>query len=156
MKTTLKTLGVAAAIAATSLGFVQSAEARDRWGHRGGGDDAAIAIGAGVIGLAVGAALADRDDGRYYDSRYYRARRYVTIRDYPGYYYYYDGAPRRYYRDRYYGQPYYGNRWGNGWGRGYDRRDWRGGRGYYRDHDRRWGRVDWDRRDDYRGRRWGY
>lgn len=167
MKSLWKTLSVAAALAATSLGFVQSAEARDRWGRRGG-DDAAIAIGAGIIGLAVGAAIADRGDGRYYDRRYYDDRRYVTVRGRPGYYYYYDGAPRRYYRDRYFGRPgYYGNGWnrdrwdrdGRGWGRrGYDRDrgrygrgrgDWGNGRWDRRDrYDRGdWGRRDWDRRD---------
>lgn len=149
MKTLIKTLGMAAALAATSLGFAQGAQARDRWGHRGGGDDAAIAIGAGILGLAVGAAIADRGDDRYYDRGYYQSRRYVTVRDRPGYYYYYDGAPNRYYRDRYYGRPnYYGyraDRWnrvyaGNRWDRGYGRG--RADRGYDR------GR--WDRGGDYR------
>lgn len=159
MKTFLKSMGVAAALAATSLGFVQSAEARDRWGNDGG-DDAAIAIGAGIIGLALGAAIADRGDDRYYDRRYYNNRRYVTVRNRPGYYYYYDGAPNRYYQDRYYGRPgYYGRPtyYSNGrdrWSRGYD-----SGRWDRRDNDRgRWDRGDnyrgsWDRRDyrrDYR------
>jgi len=142
----LKSAGIAAAMAATTLGFTQGAEARDRW-HRGGGDDAAIAVGAGILGLAVGAAIADSHDDRYYDNRYYGSRRYVTVRDYPGYYYYYEGSPRRYYRDRYYGRPDYrrpyyrgdgygyGNRWDRGWDRGY-------GYGYHRDrgYDRGWGR----------------
>ncbi|MBB4858229.1 hypothetical protein HNO88_001548 [Novosphingobium chloroacetimidivorans] len=169
MKTFLKTLGVTAALAATSLGFVQSAEARDRWGRGGGGDDAAIAIGAGIIGLAVGAAIADRGDGRYYDRRFYNNRRYVTVRGRPGYYYYYDNAPRRYYQDRFFGrQGYYGYGYGNGyygnrWDRGYDRGRWDrrgygrgwGGRG---DWDRRgnWDRRGgWDRRGDWNGRGWG-
>ena len=122
------------------------AEARDRW--RDGDNDAAIAIGAGIVGLAIGAMIADRDDDRYYDSRYYNNRRYVRVRGYPDYYYYYDGYPNRYYRDRYYDRDYrgyyndrryYGGN--NRWQRGYDRgnrmynRDWRG-----------YGRRDYDRR----------
>lgn len=177
MKTFFKTLGATAALAATCLGFTQGAEARDRWDRRSGGNDAAIAIGAGILGLAVGAAIADRGDSRYYDRNYYGNRRYVTVRGRPGYYYYYDGAPRRYYQDRYYGRPnyfggaYYGNvrgrgfdnRWG-GYGRGYndnrwDRGDRRGyGRGGYGrdDYGRGWDRGrdrdrgDWDRRGDGR------
>jgi hypothetical protein len=142
MKTYMKTIGMAAALAATCLGFTQGAQARDRWDRRGGGNDAAIAIGAGILGLAVGAAIADRGDSRYYDRSYYGYRRYVTVRGRPGYYYYYDGAPRRYYQDRYYGRPnfyggsYYGN-FGSRWDRGYDGR--RGDRGYGRAGDR------WDR-----------
>jgi hypothetical protein len=166
MKAYLRTLGVAAALAATTLGFAQGAQAQDRWDRRGGGDDAAIAIGAGILGLAVGAAIADRGDSRYYDRSYYGSRRYVTVRDRPGYYYYYEGAPRRYYQDRYYGRPnfyggsYYGNRWDRGyndnrWNRGYGRGDgrrWdRDGRNYgRRNYDRGYnGRGDW-RRDDRR------
>jgi hypothetical protein len=137
MKQFLKTAGVAAAMAVAALGFVQSAEARDRY-RRGGGNDAAIAVGAGILGLAVGAAIADRGDDRYYDRRYYSNRRYVTVRDRPGYYYYYDNAPRHYYQDRYYGRPM----------------QWRGDRGYYRD-DRgyRGDRNRWDRGRDH-GRRY--
>jgi hypothetical protein len=143
MKTFLKTMGVAAALAASTLGMTQAAQAQGRWDRRGG-DDAAIAIGAGILGLAVGAALADRDDGYYYDRRYYNNRRYVTVRGGPDYYYYYDGAPRRYYRDRYYGRPnVYRNDYRGGWGRN---------DGAYRDN--RWGRRGdrWDRQD-YRGDR---
>ena len=154
MKTIMKTLGMAAALAATSLAFTQSAEARDRWDRRGGGDDAAIAIGAGVIGLALGAAIADRGDDRYYDRGYYNSRRYVTVRGRPDYYYYYEGAPRRYYRDRYYGRPnFYGGSFGNRWDRGYGNGRW--DRGYNRDRWDRGGgrgydRGDWNRRG-YRG-----
>lgn len=142
MKTLMKSLGVAAALVATTIGFGQAAQAQDGW-DRGGGDDAAIAIGAGILGLAVGAAIADRGDDRYYDRRYYNNRRYVTVRGRPDYYYYYDNAPRRYYRDRYYGRPIvYGSRWdrgryGNRWDRGYDRGRWdRGGYRGYRGYDR--------------------
>lgn len=92
--TTLKKAGlVAAALAASSLMLAGPAEAHGRRG----GDDAAIAIGAGVLGLAIGAAIAsdnDRDvyvryDGgpRYYGGYYppypvYRA--YPAYRPYPG------------------------------------------------------------------------
>lgn len=89
---------VAAALAAGSLAMAAPAEAHDRRG----GDDAAIAIGAGVVGLALGAAIAsDHDSDVYvrYDSRpryyggYYRPypvyRAYPVYRPYPawrGYY----------------------------------------------------------------------
>ena len=144
MKKVLKTMGVAAAIAATSLGFVQPAEARDYYDRRGG-NDAAVAIGAGVLGLALGAAIADRGDDRYYDRRYYSNRRYVTVRNRPGYYYYYEGQPRRYYQDRYYGRPnYYGGSYYGGWDRG-RHRGWDRGRHRGWDHDRGYGRG-WDDR----------
>lgn len=143
MKTFLKTVGVAAALAASTLGMTQAAQAQGRW-DRGGGDDAVIAIGAGLLGLAVGAALADRDDGYYYDRRYYNNRRYVTVRGRPDYYYYYDNAPGRYYRDRYYGRPdFYRNDY-RGWGRndyrGWDRRGDRWDRRDYRENRGRWDR----------------
>jgi hypothetical protein len=124
----LKRYGAAAALVAGTFAFATSAEARHR------NDDAAIAIGAGIVGLAIGAMIADRDDRYYYDRRYYPRRRYVRVHGYPDYYYYYDGYPRRYYRDRYYTRHY---------GRYYDRRHNR----YQRDHRR------WHRRHD---RRWRY
>lgn len=153
MKTGLKALtarlGLGTALAATALLAASPATARDHY-RRGGGDDAAIAIGAGIIGLAIGAAIADHDDDRYYDSGWYPERRYVTVRGYPGYYYYYEGRPNRYYHDRYYDRyyaPYYRDRWSRGrdWGyghRGYDRDD------YDRDDYGRHGHRDYDR-DDY-------
>ncbi|TCU59798.1 hypothetical protein EDF58_102485 [Novosphingobium sp. PhB57] len=150
MKLNWKSLGLATALAASALSASAPAMARDYYDR--GGNDAAIAIGAGVIGLALGAALADRDDGRYYDRGYYGSRRYVTVRDRPGYYYYYQGAPNRYYRDRYYDRyyaPYYRERWG-----GRDR--WRDGRHAWRDDRRGWrdDRNRWDRgRDGWRGDR---
>lgn len=150
IKLNWKSFGLATALAASALTASAPAMARDYYDR--GGNDAAIAIGAGVIGLALGAALADRDDDRYYDRGYYDSRRYVTVRDRPGYYYYYDGAPNRYYRDRYYDRyyaPYYRDRWN-----GRDR--WRDGRHAWRD-DRRGDRNRWDRgRDRWdRGRdRW--
>ena len=149
-KTLGKQLGLGAALIASTFAAVSPAEARDRYYRRGGGDDAAIAIGAGVIGLAIGAAIADRGDDRYYDRGYYDRRRYVTVRGRPDYYYYYEGSPNRYYRDRYYSryyQPYYRERWSG-------RDGYRGGRDYYRDGHRSWrDRHDrYDRRDG--DRRW--
>ncbi|MEJ2459147.1 MAG: hypothetical protein P8Y58_13810 [Novosphingobium sp.] len=147
LKSAVARLGIGTALAATVLTVASPAQARDHYRHHGGGDDAAIAIGAGIVGLAIGAAIADSHDDRYYDSDYYPARRYVTVRDYPGYYYYYDGYPNRYYRDRYYGRyyaPYYRNRWSR-------ERDWRYSRRHY---ERDWRRHrDYDRpayRDGYR------
>jgi len=110
-----------AAFAFGTLAAGSSAQARDGYRHRGGDDDAAIAIGAGIVGLAIGAAIAsDGHRHRHYDDYYYD-------RPYPRYrnYYRYDRYPRHYrpkhrsYRrhDRY-----------------YDDRGWRGRR--YRDY--RW------------------
>ncbi|MFC0205926.1 hypothetical protein [Novosphingobium soli] len=154
----LKSIGkkfiLGAALSASALLATSPAQARDRYYDRGN-DTAAIAIGAGVIGLALGAALADRDDRYYYDRGYWGSRRYVTVRDRPGYYYYYDGAPNRYYRDRYYDRYYSSwsrDRWsGNRWSRGRD--DWRRGdrRDHYRRDDRRGDRY--DRYDRYDRRR---
>ncbi|MCK9542412.1 MAG: hypothetical protein M0R03_10345 [Novosphingobium sp.] len=103
-------------LAASALAVANPVQARDGY-RRDGGNDAAIAIGAGIVGLAIGAMIADRDDDRYYDRRYYRDRRYVSVRGYPDYYYYYPGNPNRYYRDRYYTQhyqPYYRSYRSNG------------------------------------------
>lgn len=146
MKTLLKKLALAAALSASVLAGASPAEARDRYYGRGD-NDAAIAIGAGIIGLAIGAAIADRDDDRYYDRGHWGSRRYVTVRDRPGYYYYYDGYPNRYYRDRYYDR-YYAPWQRDRWSRGdrYYGRDWRRDR-----YERRWDRRDdrrWDRRHD--------
>lgn len=152
----LKKLGLGAALAASSLLVASPASARDHYRDRGG-NDAAIAIGAGIIGLAIGAAIADNHDDRYYDRGWYPARRYVTVRGYPGYYYYYDGYPNRYYRDRYYSRyyaPYYRERWSRGYDRHYySRRDWRHDRRDWRRdrrHDRREHRRDHRRYDRYR------
>ncbi|WP_068074052.1 hypothetical protein [Novosphingobium lentum] len=119
-----------AAFAASALTAAAPAEARDYYRHRGGGDDAAIAIGAGVVGLALGAALAsdhrDYDDGYYYDRGYYPR--------YRGSYYYYNSYPAyrgNYYRDRDW------RRDRRGWDHDGDRRGW-GGRGEGRGHHRGW------------------
>lgn len=103
--------GLIAAAFAGALAATAPAHARDRHGD----DDAAIAIGAGLVGLAIGAAIAsdDRHD-RYYDRRYYydgpRYRAYPRhyYRDYPRYHYReWRGRDREYrrykkHRDRYY------------------------------------------------------
>jgi len=119
----LKTLKSATWALVPALVMAMSVPASARDGRyndrRGGDDDAAIAIGAGVIGLALGAAIAssDRDRDHYYDDyndgRYYNGGGY-----YPQQGYYYGARPR------YYPRPSYG------YPRGY-RRDWRGSRDGY-------------------------
>jgi hypothetical protein len=119
----LKRAGIVAALAVGAMTVSTSAQARDRYWHHRGDDDAALAIGAGIIGLAIGAAIAsDHDRGYYYDDGYYYGRprgyyypRYY-YREYPRYRYYRD-YPRR---DYYY---YRGDRgrWGGHWNRGWHR-----------------------------------
>lgn len=114
---------LAVALGAATLASASPALA-DGWrgGHRrDGGDDTAIAIGAGVVGLALGAAIASSSRDRdYYRDDYY----YDRGPQYREYYYYREGPryPGRYYRPHYRGHDrgYYG-------GRG---RDWRGHRGH--------------------------
>lgn len=94
------------------------AEAQYRYRHHRG-DDAALAIGAGVLGLAVGAAVASgsRNRGYYGDGYYYDRGYYGRPYAYNGYY------------GGYYGRPY-------GYGYGYD---------YYRAPPRRcWTERQWD------------
>ena len=121
MLKSLKRIGIVAALSTSAV--ATTADARDRYRHHD--DDAAIAIGAGIVGLAIGAAIASDHDDRYYyrDRRYYRA--------YPDHYYY-ERAPRGYYRD------YRRNRW-------YDRDSRYRGHKYYRKH-KRWH----DRHDRWR------
>jgi ABC-type transport system substrate-binding protein len=82
-------LGIAVAVTATPA----DAQYYRRYRHHG--DDAALAIGAGILGLGVGAAIASSNRG-YYDP------------------YYSGGYSRGYYADPYYGgysgyyDPYYG------------------------------------------------
>lgn len=122
----LKRLGLAAALTATT--FVTTATVAEARGYRDRDDDAAIAIGAGIVGLAIGAAIASDHDDRYYyrdrsyyryypDSYYYRDRPYY--RAYPDRYRYYNRYPRHDYREY---RDY----------RGY--RDYRHDRRYYRRH----------------------
>lgn len=128
-------LSLAVVLAASTFAVATTAEAR---GYRDRGDDAAIAIGAGIVGLAIGAAIADNDDDRYYDRRYYN--------DYPDYYYYQDrgyyrGYPNRYYNNRHYrnDRRHYRNHRNY---RGYDYREHRGDRRHYKNYNgnRRWRR----------------
>lgn len=120
----MKRVGLGVALAATTVAAAVPADAQ-RWRggyrhyHRGGGGNvAAGALLGGIVGLGVGAAIANNNRGRYYDRGYY-----------------YDAPPRVVYRDRYYAPPprvvvrervyepgYYGG--GYGYGDGY-------GGGYY-------------------------
>ena len=94
------------ALAASVTMAAAPAEARDRWGRHRGGDDAAIAIAAGIAGLAIGAAISD-NGGRYYNDRSYRdgsyypryrgSSYYNSYPQYNGYNeYYYNNYDRRY------------------------------------------------------------
>ena len=115
---------VAAALAAGSMAMAVPAEAHGRRG-----DDAALAIGAGVLGLAVGAAIASNNNSDVY-VRYDNRPRY-----YGGYY-----APAYPVYRAYPAYPAY--RGYDGW-RGYDPRyeQWR----RWREHER------WEHRGGWRG-----
>ena len=106
-------------LAATALTAAAPADAQRyrRWHHRGG-DGTGAAIAGGIVGLALGAAIASSNNDRYDRDRYYSSRGYRA--DYDDYYYrergYYptDGYYAYRYRDynscrverRY--DPYYG------------------------------------------------
>ena len=120
--------GLALAIGAVSMAV--PADARS-WHRHHGGDDTALAIGAGIVGLGIGVALAS-DHGR--------GRRYSYGYDpYYGSSYGYDP-----YYGSYYGRPFYGAYYGY--------RSYRPG--YYRSRYRHW-RGCYTRRvyDPYIGRR---
>ena len=95
----------AALLASASLAAAP-AEARDRYDRHRGGNDAAIAIAAGIAGLAIGAAISSdgrRDryyDGQYYDGGYDGGRYYNAYPRYNTYRYdnydRYDRYDRRY------------------------------------------------------------
>ena len=134
MNSVLKKGAMALALGATVAGAAAPAEAQRYYRRGHSGDDAAIAIGAGIIGLGLGAAIAS-SSGRY-DRGYYGG----YDRGYYG-----RGYDRRYYgrsygyRDRYYGRGY--RRCGSGTtgaiiggaaGALLGREIARGGRGYYR------------------------
>lgn len=123
MKKLFRKAVLAVTLAASALTIAAPAQARDGYRHhRGGGDGAAIAIGAGIIGLAVGAAIAsDRNDDRYYDRGYY----YDSYPRYRGGYYY-NSYPRQYYRYDYRDARRDYRR---------DRRDWRRDRRHHDRHD---------------------
>lgn len=104
MRKSVKALGAAMALSAAGLMAAAPAEARP-WGgryshHYHGGDRAGLAVGAGILGLALGAAIASQPSRSYYDRGYGYDRGY----DYGygngyGYYppprgYYYEPGPR--------------------------------------------------------------
>ncbi|WP_176590292.1 hypothetical protein [Sphingobium sp. EM0848] len=100
----LRNTALGLALAASMPIGAAPAEARDhyRYYSRHYDNDAAVAVSAGIIGLAIGAAIAS-DRPRYYygDDYYYRERYYRP--HYRSYNYYYDEYPRYYdrrvYRD---------------------------------------------------------
>jgi hypothetical protein len=123
--TTFKKITTGVLAAATLTAVASPADAQ--WRHRNRGDRTALAIGAGALGLAVGAAIASNNRrGGYYDGYYGR------------------GYGRGGY-DGYYGRPYAYNGYADGYGRPY-------GYGYgYRavPRQRCWTDRQWD---DWRGR----
>ena len=114
----IKKTALASALAVTTLAAASPAMARD---HRRGDDTAAIAIGAGIIGLAIGAIVASSNDDdrrdRYYDNRY--RQNGWQYRD--GYYWdrdgrRYDRNGRRHYDNRYYARRGYGDNYNGRYG----------------------------------------
>jgi hypothetical protein len=110
MKNVLTKTGLAVGLGAAALATAAPAQARDYYYGRHHDNTAAVAVGAGIIGLAVGALIAssnnhdryDRYDNRYdrrYDRRYYR-----------GYGYNNDYYRRGYRNDYGYDRGYYGYR----------------------------------------------
>lgn len=95
-------LGAALGASALTAAAPASAQYYRGYGYRHHDDDAGVAIGAGVLGLALGAAIAS-NSGRRYDRGYYNDRPYYN--GYRGYNYDYDST-RRYDYDRYYHRPY--------------------------------------------------
>ena len=124
-----KTL-LATTLAATAFVSASPAMARDGY-HRDHDNTAAVAIGAGIIGLAIGAIVASSSnhDDRYRDGYSYNDSGYYGQAYNSGWYYrdgyYWDRDGRRYDRDEY-------NRYQRRDNRYYDQR-----RGYDRDHDDR-------------------
>ena len=95
--------GLTAAVAAATLGTIATpAEARHRY-YRHRDNDGAWAIGAGIVGLGIAAAIASSHRGRYYDpyygGGYYGGHGYGYGHNY-GYY------DRGYYDRGYYGRCY--------------------------------------------------
>jgi hypothetical protein len=68
---------LATTLAASALmASVSPAAAQDYRDYRDGDNTAAVAIGAGILGLAVGAIAASGNDDRYRDRRYYDRQYY--------------------------------------------------------------------------------
>ena len=86
-------------IAATAL-TAAPAEARDYYRYGRHHDRTGTAIAAGVVGLALGAALASSSRDRYYDDGYYYPR-YRSSYYYPQSYYYAYPRHRTYYYNGY-------------------------------------------------------
>lgn len=112
----MKKASLGAVLAATVITTAAPADAQ-RWRRydRGrGGDVAAGAILGGIVGLGVGAAIANGNRGRYYDDGYYYGPR--PRARYRTYYYappppppvVYRGWNGGYYDRGYYGRPYRG------------------------------------------------
>jgi len=113
--TLIKKAVLAGALGASALTVASPAMADDwRYRRHGGGDEAGAAVAGGIIGLALGAAIASGSRDRYYDDGYYyRHRPRTRVYVYESYPRYYGGYDRPYYRHypRYYGgygNPYYG------------------------------------------------
>jgi len=109
----------AAALTAASPAMADDWRYRRHYGH--GGDEAGAAVAGGIIGLALGAAIASGSRDRYYDDDYYYDRRYrhprTRVYVYQSYPRYYGGWDRPYYR-HYYPRGYYGGGYGGyyrGW-----------------------------------------
>jgi hypothetical protein len=112
MRKWIKGIGLAAALGATAIGAAAPADARPwGWGgrhyghyYRGGGGDAGLAIGAGILGLAAGAAIASSAGprGYYGGGGYYEDYGYAPPPPPPAYSY--EQVCRTYNRwDPYYG-----------------------------------------------------
>ncbi|HEY0413258.1 MAG TPA: hypothetical protein VGD66_08950 [Allosphingosinicella sp.] len=104
MTNVLKKGIIGAAVAATVAVTASPADAQYRR-HRHHGDDAAWAVGAGIVGLGIGAAIASSNRGYYgngyYDNGYYDRGYYGNNDAYYG---------RGYYDRGYYGRGSYGRR----------------------------------------------
>jgi hypothetical protein len=117
---TFKKIILGTALAATSLTVAAPASAQDYYRyHRHGGDDATAAIVGGVIGLALGAAIASSSNRRYDGYRngtWYEGYQYRNggFYDRQGY--------RRYDRNTWQHRHYQGYRQ-DGYRGGYDQRD---------------------------------
>jgi hypothetical protein len=119
----IKKATLAAAVAASALVSITPAMAHPYDHHNG--DAAALAIGAGILGLAVGAAVASSNHHHDYDHGYYDSGYYANGWQYrDGYYYGPDG--QRYDRNAYYQSQH--NR--EDWRRGYDQNAYYARRGW--------------------------